>query len=95
MGADGHITIWSRENTLKTFPDCAQLFQCLPTHYCDELCGALYDHVYYGDNLGIYWWEENEWYLSYANKVGIERLREFVDWLESPESKPTEWEVWT
>lgn len=91
MGADGHIQIWRDETVRAQFPDCDQLFACLPTHYADELDGVKYHHCYWGDNLWSDWTDQHEWYTD-KDSPDRERLTEFVTWLEK---NGTHWEVWT
>lgn len=94
MGVEGYINIWKTEDVKKEFPDADELFNCIPTHYRHKLDGVEYDHCYWTNNWFSGWYNENEWYW-YENEKGlpsIERLREFVKWLQAND---TEWEVWT
>lgn len=94
MGADGHIKIWRDDEAREAFPDCDELFECLPTHYVDNLDGVKYHHCYWGDNLWVQWDEVGDWYL-FGEKDTEEnraRLKEFCEWLHR---NGTHWEVWT
>lgn len=91
MGADGHIQIWRDDVVRAAWPDCDALFDCLPTHYADELDGVKYHHVYRGDSYATEWDDPGEWYDS-SGEVDTARLQEFVDWLNA---RSTDWEVWT
>ena len=89
MGADGSITIWRDKDVREVWPDCDELFACLPTHYKDTLDGTEYHHCFIGDCPSINWL--NDYYMR-AN-VSEERLLKFIDWLEDNEAAC--WEVWT
>ena len=95
MGADGHIDIWADEKVRAEWPDCDELFGFLPTHYKHYLEGKLYHHLYVGDNLGVNWTDEYDWYVlpTEEPEVGRERLRSFVEWLDR--NQDATWEVWT
>ena len=104
MGADGHIHIWKDEDVRTEFPDCNELFACLPTHYVNELDGTRYHHCYFGDNIWVYYADEEDWYLPHdwvkerTNDQEVERtamkqrLEKFIKWLDA---NKTHWEVWT
>lgn len=97
MGADGHIRIWRDDLVRSIWPDCDQMFAEFSTHYCDEMDGIKYHHVYWGDNGGygiddVYpkYWSKYEW-----ERCGFdnhERLLAFADWLWN---NGVSWEVWT
>ena len=89
MGADGHIIIWKDEDVRKEWPDCDDLFSCLPTHYEDTLNGIKYHHCYWGDNLYISWSED--WFAR--DGMDERRIAAFANWLY--DNYEAEWEVWT
>ena len=91
MGACGFITIWKDEKVREQWPDCDELFSCLPTHYKHELDGKFYHHLYEGSNLMYSWAFFDDWY--FFKEINVDRLRKFVEWLER--NYDAGWEVWT
>lgn len=88
MGADGHIQIWRAEMVRAAWPNADELFGQLSSHYTHELCGVMYDHCYYGDNIYEPWDS-----MVYAAEDRQEEVKRFVDWLEN--NTDATWEVWT
>lgn len=94
MGADGHITLWKREDADKAFPDEAhKLFELLPNCYLHGLDGREYYHAYHGDNMYSDWRDSQDWISEYPDSPPIERQKEFSQWLHA--NTYGAWEVWT
>lgn len=93
MGADGHITIWKRDEAVKVFSDADKLFELLPNCYRETFDGQEIYHAYHGDGMSPDWRDFNDWVYVGPGYPPLERQREFFDWLRA--NCGEQWEVWT
>lgn len=93
MGADGHITIWKRDDALAKFPEADRLFALLPNCYRQEFAGMTLYHAYHGDNMYDDWMESSDWLFGGEGYPPVERQKEFAAWLRG--NCVARWEVWT
>ena len=93
MGADGHITIWKRDDALVQFPEADKLFELLPNCYREEFAGIELYHAYHGDNMYDDWMDSGDWLFAGDGYPPVERQKEFSAWLRA--NCAAQWEVWT
>ena len=95
MGADGQIQIFCYEKTKERFGELTDsLIEAIPNSYKHEIFGKKVFHVYHGDNIGTWPWDESVWYFN--EKLGItkDQVLEFSNYVNKNCSLET-WEVWT
>ena len=92
MGADGNITIFDWKKIKDKFKEDSKLLFNIPTVYVNKMENKEYIHFYNGDNLMIYWEDEEDWYSIKEKEK--EKLREIVKWMKE-NAELAQWEVWT
>lgn len=93
MGADGHIGIIKRSETLEIFPKADKYINKLPNAYIHELNGEKYYHCYWGDNMDCHFQDPDDFYIYKDDPPELkDELTKFVKWFWN---NMTRWEVWT